>query len=105
MNKKMKLRKMFLIVLLCSIPLCACGEKKNDLQPRPTTIYACRDYAMRICEDGTLAAECRLENGFQEEELEGWDEIKQVAVCNEYCVAVRKDGTILMTGAEETGEQ
>lgn len=54
-----------------------------------------------IKEDGTVVAECKYPCGFAEEDLAGWDEVEDIAVCNDYCIAIRQDGTVLKTKSED----
>lgn len=51
--------------------------------------------------DGTLEAECRLDNAFTQEEVADWTDVVQIAVCDEYCIGVRSDGTVLKTGEKD----
>lgn len=64
-------------------------------------IAASRYALVGIREDGTLVAECMDQSGFKEGELSGWDEVEQIAVCDDYCIAVRKDGRVCKTGSGE----
>lgn len=79
--------------------VCGTGSFYYFRQWTGITAIAVSDYAIvGIKEDGTLVAECKASSGFQAEEIADWDEIEQVAVCNEYCIAIRRDGTVLKTG-------
>ncbi|MDE7325223.1 MAG: hypothetical protein K2N63_02930 [Lachnospiraceae bacterium] len=37
------------------------------------------------------------ENAFGEEEFFGWKDIERIAVCDNYCIAVGKDGRVYRT--------
>lgn len=62
-----------------------------------TYIAASRYALVGIREDGTLAAACRKESGFAAEDVTDWKDIESIAVCDEYCVAVGRDGTVYCT--------
>lgn len=52
MGKNIKVICLLLLDII--LIFCGCSEKKNSLQPQPTSLYACNDYTMRIRGDGTV---------------------------------------------------
>ncbi len=63
-----------------------------------TKLAASQYSVVGIKEDGTLIAKCSEKCGFQAQELAGWKEIVDIAVCDEYCIAIGKDKTVYRTG-------